>query len=86
MSDKNEYVTAREFSQYQKAVDVQLQDIKLMLVRLDSKLDKLRTETIPTLQTGQATLSLKAKVLYGLLSLVSGGAGAAVIQALTGLF
>lgn len=97
MSDKSEWVTAREFSQYQKlsteslsqyqkAVDVQLQDIKVMLIRVDGKLDKLRTETIPNLQTGQATLSLKAKVLYGLLSIVTGGTGAAIIQALSGLF
>lgn len=86
MSDKREYVTAREFSQYQKSVDVQLQDIKVMLVRVDGKLDKLRTETIPNLQAGQATLSLKAKVLYGLLSIVTGGTGAAIIRSLSGLF
>lgn len=66
-------------------MDNQLSDIKVMLVRLDSKLDRLRTETIPKMQTQQATLTLKSKVLYGLLSLLTGGAGAAVLQGLSGL-
>lgn len=88
--EQDRYLTIREYIDRQKEhkqyLSDQFSDIKTMLVGQDRKIDKLRTETIPVLKLGQAKLHWKTKVLYSLIAAISGGAGASILQALSGLF